>query len=87
MRRRRSNANNDFGRTCTCNIYRSDGAAFGSGVNAMRINRKTQPVVYRRVAIKTTILEAERRRAAALMDLAIGIWGFAFVVFLFAVLG
>ena len=53
----------------------------------MRINRKTQPVVYRRVAIKTNILEAERRRAVALMDLAIGIWGFAFVVFLFAVLG
>lgn len=53
----------------------------------MKINRKTQPIVYWRVAIKTNILEAERRRAAALMDLAIGIWGFAFVVFLFAVIG
>jgi hypothetical protein len=53
----------------------------------VRLNRKTQPIVYRRVAIKTDIVAAERRRAEALMDLAIGIWGFAFIVFLFAVLG
>jgi hypothetical protein len=53
----------------------------------MRLNRKTQPLVYKRVAIKTDILAAERKRAQALMDLAIGIYGFAFVVFLFAWLG
>lgn len=53
----------------------------------MKLNRRTQPLVYRRVAIKTDIVAAERRRAQALMDLAIGIWGFAFIVFLFAVLG
>jgi hypothetical protein len=53
----------------------------------VKINRKSQPLVYRRVAIKTDILAAEKRRAEALMDLAIGIWGFAFLVFLFAVLG
>ncbi len=53
----------------------------------MRLNRKTQPLVYKRVAIKTDILADEHRRAQGLMDLAIGIWGFAFVVFLFAVLG
>jgi hypothetical protein len=53
----------------------------------MRLNRKTQPLVYTRVAIKTDILADERRRAQGLMDLAIGIWGFAFVVFLFAWLG
>jgi hypothetical protein len=53
----------------------------------VKVNRKTQPLVYRRVAIKTDILATERRRAQALMDLAIGIWGFAFLVFLFAVLG
>jgi hypothetical protein len=53
----------------------------------VKLSRKTQPLVYRRVAIKTDILAAERRRAQALMDLAIGIWGFAFLVFLFAVLG
>ena len=53
----------------------------------MRLNRKTQPLVYTRVAIRTEILDGERNRAQALMDLAIGIWGFAFVVFLFAWLG
>lgn len=53
----------------------------------MKLNRRTQPLVYRQVAIKTDIVAAERRRAQALMDLAIGIWGFAFIVFLFAVLG
>ena len=53
----------------------------------MRLNRKPQPLVYTRVAIRTEILDAERKRAQALMDLAIGIWGFAFVVFLFAWLG
>ena len=53
----------------------------------MKLNRKTQPLVYTRVAIKTDILAAERKRAQALMDLAIGIWGFAFLLFLLAVLG
>jgi len=53
----------------------------------MRLNRKTQPLVYTRVAIRSTILDEQKRRAQGLMDLAIGIWGFAFVVFLFAVLG
>lgn len=53
----------------------------------MRLNRKTQPLVYTRVAISTEILDGEQKRAKALMDLAIGIWGFAFVVFLFAWLG
>jgi len=53
----------------------------------MRLNRKTQPLVYKRVAIRTEILDEQRKRAQALMDLAIGIYGFAFVVFLFAWLG
>ena len=53
----------------------------------MKLNRKTQPLVYTRVAIKTDILDAERKRARALFDLAVGLWGFAFVVFLFAWLG
>jgi hypothetical protein len=39
------------------------------------------------VAIRTEILDEQRKRAQALMDLAIGIYGFAFVVFLFAWLG
>ena len=53
----------------------------------MRLNRKTQPLVYTRVAIRTTLIEEQRKRAQAMMDLAIGIWGFAFIVFLFAWLG
>ena len=53
----------------------------------MKLNRKTQPLVYTRVAIRTEILQGERKRAQALMDLAVGLWGFAFVVFLLAWLG
>ena len=53
----------------------------------MRINRKGQPLVYTRVAIKGEKLEAERKRAQAWMDIAIGMWGFAFLVFLLAWLG
>ena len=53
----------------------------------MRLNRKTQPLVYKRVVIKTDILADERRRAQGWMDLAIGMWGFAFLLFLLAVLG
>lgn len=53
----------------------------------MKLNRKTQPVVYRHIGIRTTLLAERQRRSRALMDLAIGIWGFAFVVFLFAWLG
>jgi hypothetical protein len=53
----------------------------------MKLNRKTQPLVYTRVAIRTSLLDERRKRAQALMDLAIGIWGFAFLVFLLAWLG
>ena len=53
----------------------------------MKLNRKTQPVVYRRVAINTTILEDEKRQAKLAWDIGIGIFGLAFVVFLFGILG
>jgi hypothetical protein len=43
--------------------------------------------VYQRVAIRTTVLDEERRRAAAFWDVAIGVFGLAFVVFLFGILG
>ena len=75
------------GLTRSRNLHRSDGAALGTGVNAMKLNRKTQPLVYKRVAIRTTLLDEQKRRSQALMDIAIGIYGFAFVVFLFAWLG
>ena len=53
----------------------------------MKLNRKTQPVVYRRVAIKTSILEDEQRRDALLGDIAILCLGLMLTVLLFAVLG
>jgi len=53
----------------------------------VKLNRKNQPVVYRRVAIKTSILAQEARRAAVLMDIGILCFGLGFVVFLFGILG
>jgi len=53
----------------------------------MKLNRKTEPLVYKRVAFRTTLLDEQKRRSQALMDIAIGIYGFAFIVFLFAWLG
>jgi len=53
----------------------------------VKLNRKTQPVVYRRVAIKTSILEEEQRRAALFGDIAILCFGLGFIVFLFGILG
>ena len=53
----------------------------------MKLNRKTQPVVYRRVAIKTSILEDEQRRDALFGDIAILCVGLGFIVFLFGILG
>ena len=85
--RRQQSEDDDLGRTRTRNIHRSNGAALGSGVNAMKLNRKTEPLVYKRVAFRTTLLDEQKRRSQALMDIAIGIYGFAFIVFLFAWLG
>ncbi len=53
----------------------------------MRLNRKTEPVVYRRTPIRTSLLEDEARRSQAQMDIVIGIYAMAFIVFLFVVLG
>ena len=53
----------------------------------MKLDRRTQPLVYQRVAIHTTLLEDEQRRAAAFWDVAIGVFGLAFVIFLFGILG
>ena len=53
----------------------------------MKLNRKSQPVVYRRVAIKTSILVQEQKRAALLLDIGILCFGLGFVVFLFGILG
>jgi hypothetical protein len=52
----------------------------------MRLNRKTQPLVYKRVAIRTTLLD-EQKRADQCADIAIGILGLAMLVILFVVAG
>jgi hypothetical protein len=53
----------------------------------MTLNRKNQPLVYKRIAIHTTLLEEEQRRVAAFWDIAIGVFGLAFAIFLFGMLG
>lgn len=53
----------------------------------MKLNRKRQPVVYKRVAIKTSILTEEARRAALLLDIGTLFLALGFIVFLFGILG
>jgi len=53
----------------------------------VKLNRTAQPVVYRRVAIKTSILEEQAKRAALFADIGILCFGLGFVVFLFGILG
>lgn len=81
-----ADANNDFRRISTCNIHRSNGAAVGAGVNAMRLNRKTEPLVYKRVAFRTTLLD-EQKRSDQQLDIAIGILGAVLLVIIFVVAG
>ncbi len=52
----------------------------------MRLNRKTQPLVYKRVAIRTTILD-EQRRSNQQLDIVVGILGAILLVTLFVVVG
>lgn len=53
----------------------------------MKLNRATQPVVYRQMAIKTSILAEEARRAALFADIGILCFALGFIVFLFGILG
>lgn len=53
----------------------------------MKLDYSNTPKTYTRIAIKGDRIADEQRRAQGWMDLAIGIWGFAFLVFLLAVLG
>jgi len=53
----------------------------------VKLNRKTQPVVYRHIGIRTTLLDERQRRSRALLDIAVAIYGLAFVVVLMAWLG
>lgn len=52
----------------------------------MKLNRKTQPVVYRRVAIKTSILQAQAKRKALFGDLSTFCFALAIYLFLFEIL-
>lgn len=53
----------------------------------MRLNRKTEPLVYKRVAINTKYLGEQTERADRATNLAIGILGFWMLVVLFVVVG
>jgi len=53
----------------------------------VKLNRATQPVVYRQLAIKTSILVQQQKRAALLLDIGILCLAMGFIVFLFGILG
>lgn len=52
----------------------------------MRLNRKTEPLVYKRVAFRTTLLE-QQKRSDQQLDIAIGILGAIVLVMIFVVAG
>jgi len=52
----------------------------------MKLNRKTQPLVYKRVPFRTTLLEQERRSEQQL-DIAIGILSAILLVVIFVAVG
>lgn len=75
------------GRLGRRNVHCSDGAALGTGVDAMKLNRKTEPKVYKRVGIRTQFLGEQSERADRLTDIAIGVLGFWLLVVIFVVAG
>lgn len=52
----------------------------------MRLNRKTEPLVYKRVAFRTTLLE-QQKRSEQQLDIAIGILVAILLVLLFVAVG
>ena len=52
----------------------------------MKLNRKTQPLVYTRVAIRTTLLDQQKREEQQL-DIAVGILAAVLLLALFVVIG
>jgi len=52
----------------------------------MKLNRKTEPLVYKRVAFRTTLLE-QQKRSEQQLDIAIGILGAILLVMIFVVAG
>ena len=52
----------------------------------MRLNRKTQPLVYKRVGFRDRLLE-QQKRSDQQLDIAIGILGAIVLVMIFVVAG
>ena len=84
---RRQNEDDDFGRTGNGNLHRSDGAVLGAGVHAMKVNRRTQPIVYTRMSFtrKNEIERLREEQRKALRDVLLLAYAFGFLVFLFMV--
>ena len=53
----------------------------------MRLNRKTQPLVYTRVAIRTTILDEQKRRVELMRFISQLCVAFAGLIFVAAFIG
>jgi hypothetical protein len=53
----------------------------------MKLNRKTQPLVYTRVATRAERAAEKQKRADQVVDVALAIIGFWMLVVLFAVAG
>jgi hypothetical protein len=53
----------------------------------MRVNRKTQPLVYTRVAIRTTILDEQKRRVELMRFISQLCFAFAGLIFVAALIG
>jgi hypothetical protein len=86
-KRAESDENHHLGLTRNGDIHCSNGAALGAGVNAMKVNRETEPKVYKRIGIRTQFLGEQSERADQLTDIAIGILGFWLLVVIFVVAG
>ena len=52
----------------------------------MRLNRKTQPLVYKRVVFRTTLLE-QQKRSEQQLDIVIGVLGAILLIVLFVAVG
>jgi hypothetical protein len=53
----------------------------------MKLNRKTQPLVYKRVAIRTEILTEQKRRVGLMRFIAQLCFAFAGLIFVAALIG
>lgn len=52
----------------------------------MKLNRKTEPLVYKRVAFRATLLE-QQKRSEQQLDIVIGVLGAILLIVLFVAVG